>query len=204
MQKIRTEIDRVKRHRLEYYSSHIDLVENYIEEKPDISIETCKALIEGISKLTLFLLNQEPLESHNKTKFHELFRSALKALQQGRGFSDTELVRRMGGVVHEIGELRNSHCDIGHGRASLKEQINDADYADLIIGMTDNLCAYMLRRLDQLVEPELLYEDNEDFNRYLDELYPLDGFILYSKALFDQQFLDYEVQLSDYQIENES
>ena len=61
----------------------------------------------------------------------------------------------------------------------------------------------MLRRLDQLVEPELLYDDNPEFNDHLDEQYPLDGTILYSKALFDQEFLDYEIQLSDYNIENE-
>ena len=61
MEKLKAEIRRIKRYNLEYYHSHLVLVEDYIEEKPDISIETCKALIEGISKLTLHLLIQEPL-----------------------------------------------------------------------------------------------------------------------------------------------
>ena len=87
MEKLKHEISRVKRYNLEYYHSHLSLIESYIEEKPDISIETCKALIEGISILTLFLLKQEPLGSHNKDKFSDLFKRALSELQKGGGRS---------------------------------------------------------------------------------------------------------------------
>jgi hypothetical protein len=152
MEKLKHEIHRVKRYNLEYYHSHLTLIESYIEEKPDISIETCKALIEGISTLALHLLKQEPLNSHKNGKFFDLFKRALSELQKGRGFSDVDMVRRLGSVVQYIGEIRNSHCDIGHGRASLKDQVNDADFAELIIGITDNICTYMLRRLDRLSE----------------------------------------------------
>jgi len=202
MEKLRQEIKNIKRHRLEYYDSHLDLVENYIEEKPDISIETCKALIEGISKLSLHLLAQKSLASLNDQKFQDLFKDALKELQKGRGFSDVDLVNRLGSVVHYLGELRNSHCDIGHGRASLKDQVNDTDFAELIIGITDNLCTYLLRRLDQLVEPELCYNDSPEFNDMLDEQYPMPGEILYSKALFEQEFETYEIELGDHILES--
>lgn len=196
------EIARIERHRLDYYNSHLDLVVGYIDEKPDISIETCKALIEGISKLTLHLLAHESLEALNQEDVGPLFKRSLAELQRGRGFSDVDLSRRLSSVVHYIGEIRNEHSDIAHGRASLKDQVNDADFADLIIGVTDNLCTYMLRRLDQLVEPDLEYEDNPGFNAYLNELYPLDHRILYSRALFDQEPETYEIELGDYNIEN--
>ncbi|MEN8134339.1 MAG: abortive infection family protein [Thermodesulfobacteriota bacterium] len=203
MEKLKHEIQRVKRHNLEYYQSHLTLVEGYIEEKPDISIETCKALIEGISILALYLLKQEPLSSHNNDNLFDVFTRALLELQKGRGFSDVDMVRRVGSVVHHLGEIRNSHCDIGHGRASLKDQVNDADFAEFIIGITDNLCTYMLRRLDQLSEKELKYEDNPAFNEYLDEETPMPGKILYSKALFEQELETYEIQLGDYMLEND-
>ncbi len=203
MKKLKSEISRIKRHNLEYYNSHLSLVEDYIEEKPDISIETCKALIEGISKLTLFLLNQEPIDSHNDTDFSILVKKALLKLQEGKGYSDVDLVNRLGSVVHYIGEIRNAHGDLAHGRASLKDQVNDADFAELVIGITDNLCTYMLRRLDILSEKEILYDDNPDFNNELDGKYPLDGMVLYSKALFEQEFGDYEIQLGDYIIERD-
>ncbi len=203
MEKLKHEIHRVKRYNLDYYHSHLSLIESYIEEKPDISIETCKALIEGISILALHLLKQEPLNSHPDNNLFGLFTRALSELQKGRGFSDVDMVKRLGSVVHYLGELRNSHCDIGHGRASLKDQVNDADFAELIIGITDNLCTYMLRRLDQLNEEEVLYEDNPAFNEYLDEESPMPGKILYSKALFEQEFETYEIQLGDYLMELE-
>lgn len=201
MEKLKQEIQRIKRHRLEYYHSHLDLVAGYIDEKPDISIETCKALIEGISKLSLHLLNQEPLDSHNDEKFQALVKRALVELQKGRGFSDAEACRRMSGFVHYIGEVRNEHCDIGHGRASLKEQINDAEFADLIVGITDNICTYMLRRLDRLADKVTEYEDHPEFNDFLDEQNPLPGKIRYSRALFDQEFETYEIELGDFLLE---
>lgn len=204
MEKLKQEIQRIKRHRLEYYQSHFDLVEDYIDEKPDITIETCKALIEGISKLSLHLLNQEPLDSHNDEKFQALVKRALTELQKGRGFSDADLCKRLSGVVHYIGEVRNEHCDIGHGRASLKEQVNDADFAELIVGLTDSICTYMLRRLDILAEKVIEYDDHPEFNEFLDEQYQLPGKILYSIALFNQERETYEIELADFLLESES
>jgi len=203
MEKLKQEIQRIKRHRLEYYQSHFDLVENYIDEKPDITIETCKALIEGISKLSLHLLNQEPLDSHNDEKFQALVKRALAELQKGRGFSDADLCKRLSGVVHYIGEVRNEHCDIGHGRASLKDQVNDADFADLVVGITDNICTYMLRRLDILAEKVIEYDDHPEFNAFLDEQHELPGKILYSKALFNQELETYEIGLADFLLESD-
>ena len=203
MEKLKNEIHRVKRHNLQYYHSHLTLVESYIEEKPDISIETCKALIEGISKLALHLLAQEPIDSHRNENLDDLFKRSLSELQKGRGYSDVDLIKRLVSVVKYIGEVRNSHSDISHGRASLKDQVNDADFAELVIGVTDSLCTYMLRRLDILSEKEILYDDNQEFNDYLDGQYPLDGVVLYSKALFDQEFETYEIELGDYMIEKE-
>lgn len=201
MDKLKHEIQRIKRHNLEYYHSHLDLIENYIEEKPDISIESCKAVIEGISKLSLHILKQESLSAHKNENLSPLSRRALDALQEGKGFSDTRLCSKLTSVVEYIGIIRNDHCDIGHGRASLKEQVNDADFAELIIGITESLGTYMLRRLDYLADPVLEYDDNSNFNDYLDELNPMPDNVLYSKALFEQWPETYEIQLGDYKLE---
>ena len=210
MEKLKHEIQRIRRHRLAYYESHLELVTNYIDEKPDISIETCKALIEGISKLSLHLLNQDPIDGitikdrngkNRSEPFQDLFKRALTELQKGRGFSDATLCKRFGTAVQYIGELRNDHGDIGHGRASLKEQVNDADFADLIVGITDSICTYMLRRLDILAEKITEYDDNPNFNNFLDEQHKLHGNIRYSRALFDQEFETYEIELADFLLE---
>ena len=43
---------------------------------------------------------------------------------------------------------------------------------------------------------------NDKFNNYLDDMYPLDGTVRYSKALFEQEPETYEIQLGDYTLEN--
>lgn len=203
MEKLKSEINRVRSRNLHYYNSHLDIVESYIEEKPDISIETCKALIEGISKLALHVVNGEGISSHKNEDIQPLFKRALTELQKGRGFSDRDLCNRLGSVVHHIGEIRNAHGDISHGRASLQEQVNDADFADLVIGVTDSLCTYMLRRIDIGAVPVIEYEENEEFNSELDEQNPLPGKVKYSRALYEQEPETYEIMLEDYKIEND-
>lgn len=200
MDKLRKEIKRVSRHNLSYYESHLNLIDSYIEEKPDISIESCKALIEGISKLALHLLAQEPISSSNGD-LSELFKRALNKLQEGKGFVDVDIARRLSGIVHYLGQLRNSNGDISHGRASLKDQLNDADFAEFISEVTESLSVYLLRRLDQQAEKEIIYEENEEFNFYLDEQTPLTGQVLYSRALYDQERETYETLLGDYELE---
>ncbi|NQY33300.1 MAG: abortive infection family protein [Coraliomargarita sp.] len=202
MDNFRREITRSKRHNLGYYDSHLELIELYIEEKPDISIETCKAIIEGVSKLSLHVLTGESLKTLDKEEnLSKLCKRALLELQKGRGFSDAAMCQRLSSIVHYLGEVRNAHGDIGHGRASLKDQVNDADFAELIIGITDLMGTYMLRRLEQLAEKPVEYEDNHEFNEYLDELHDLPGKVLYSRALFEQEPENYEVELGDWLIE---
>jgi hypothetical protein len=161
-------------------------------------------LIEGISKLTLHILKQEPLSKLDESKnLQELFKNSLKELQKGRGFSDIDLCNRLGAVVQYIGELRNIHGDISHGRASLKEQLHDTDFAELISRITESICIYMLKRLEYQSGDVLEYEDNPDFNVFLDENNPLDGKVLYSKALFDQERETYEVELENFKAPQE-
>ncbi len=202
MEKLRKEIKRIKKHKLEYYDSLLDVVEVYIEEKPDITIETCKSVIEGISKLVIHLLRQEPLHKLDSSDFQPLFKRALSVLSEDSVSFDSDLSKRFGSVVHCLGELRNQHCDISHGKASLKDQINDADFSEMVIGMTDSICTYMLRKLDRLTDDEVQYDENEEFNDYLDDQYPLDGKVRHSKALFEQEPETCEVRLGDYLIEN--
>lgn len=206
MEKLKKELKRIKKHRLEYYGSLCDIVETHIEEKPDITIETCKSIIEGISKLTLHLLAQEPLHKLNSDKFETLFKKAFKEIGARSGHEfDEDIVNRFGAAVSYLGEIRNQHGDISHGKASLKEQISDAELAEMVIGITDSIGTYMLRKLDQLVsDHEIKYSENAEFNQYLDDLYPLDSYVKYSKALHEQDSALYGEQLAEFMSEMDS
>ncbi len=202
MDKLRHKIKSINKYNLEYYNSLLDIVDRYIEEKPDIPIETCKAIIEGISKLILHVLNQEPLGALNTKNLQDLFKEALWALQHKGAALDQDFIRNIGTVVRCLGETRNNHGDISHGRASTKDQINDAHFSDMIAGLTENLGIYLLTKFDEISDAPVRYSDNAEFNEYLEEQHPLDGLVLYSKALFEQEPETYEVLLGDYIIEN--
>ena len=68
----------------------------------------------------------------------------------------------------------------------------------MVTGITDNICTYMLRKLDLLTDDEVQYDENDEFNNYLDDQYPLGGKVRYSKALFEQEPTTNEIQLGDY------
>ena len=208
MENLRTEIRRIKKYRLEYYGSLCDVVEKYVEEKPDVTIETCKSVIEGISKLAIHLLTQEPLHKLNSSNFVDLFRQAFNEIRV-RNNSEIEfdeiIVKRFGSAIGYLAEIRNKHGDISHGKASLKEQKNDADFAEMVIGITDSIGTYMLRKLDQLLtDYKIEYSQNEAFNQYLDDLYPMDGYVRYSRALYEQDHSAYGEQLAEYASEMDS
>lgn len=203
MENLRKEIRKIEGYKLEYYESLLDVVERYIDEKPDIAIETCKSILEGISKLVINKLTQEPLDRLDRRRdLQQLFKDALYKLVSGDESFNSDLTNRLGSVVHYLGELRNYHGDISHGRASVKEQVNDADLSKMVIGITDSIGTYMLSKLEQHTDDEIRYEENEEFNNDLDEFIPLSGNVKYSKALFEQEPETYRILLGDYDLEN--
>ncbi len=204
MDNLRKELRRIENYNLEYYNDLIDIIEKYQNDKPDITIETCKAIVEGLSKLVLHLIKQTPIHQLDKSNdVQTLFKDAVGALQDQESFDET-IVRRLGTIVHYIGEKRNEHSDISHGRASVKEQISCPDLAYAVAGFTESLCVYMLKKLACFLDDSpIKYEDNEEFNDYLDSETSIGGKLLYSKALFEQDFENYELQLAQFLTDEE-
>jgi hypothetical protein len=46
--------------------------------------------------------------------------------------------------------------------------------------------------------PIVSYEDNSDFNDWLDENHPLEGRLIYSYALYELYYEDYVIQLEEF------
>jgi hypothetical protein len=66
--------------------------------------------------------------------------------------------------------------------------------------ITDGIISYILNiffSIDWTCLDNIKYEDNEDFNSYLDEELELDG-VIYSKALFDQDPAYYKEKYNNY------
>lgn len=183
-----------------YYKSIIHEIEVNQSSNPDISIESCKSLIEGVSKSILMRLNKSMTEKRvNDYDAHDIFKVCCNYLGQNQPL-EIEFTRQGYNLVKRIAELRNERGDISHGKASPKSVLSAKESARMIIGVTDSIVHYLLVhffKTDLSSQDEIGYEENEGFNLYLDESYPELG-LSYSMALFDQDPVAYEEQLRDY------
>jgi hypothetical protein len=204
-----------------YYLPLFAKARRNIAAHPDICIETCKALLEGIAKTIILGLDATAArEDLDKKDVEPLVKMAGKLLRANDDIIEDHFVNRIGGLAHSLGALRNARGDISHGKAVPKIEESDRDFARLCLQMTDAVTFYMLQSFfsrttptvppavqeEDAEEPELLpggipnveYDDNPTFNEELDRQFPLDGKLLYSDALYRLYYEDYLIELEAY------
>lgn len=200
-----------------YYLPLFSKARRNVSKHPDICIETCKSLLEGISKTIILGLDAAAISSDlDKKDVEPLVKSAAKLLKANDDVIEENFVNRVSGLAHSLGALRNARGDISHGKAVPKAKESSDDFARLCLQMTDAMTYYMLQSFfavnepvgaiddeDDQPEPEILpggipkiaYENNPNFNDDLDGQYPLDGKLLYSDALYRLYYEDYIIEL---------
>lgn len=185
-----------------YYEGIIDVIEQKIQSHPDICIESCKSLIEGVSKTIIKRLDVTATDGDlNKMDVMPLFKRAANKLAEYDEELELDFINRTASLIHNFGEIRNARGDISHGRAAPKEVYSSPQFSNLVARVTEALAFYVLEhffRLQLPDETEIQYVDNPDFNQMLDAANPL-GSLSFSKALFDQDNVSYGEQLLDYQ-----
>ena len=207
----------------EYYIPIIEKAERNQEPHPDIAIECCLSLIQGISKTIILKLDKkaEPgkLENdNNESRVHHQFKRAAELLKVNDDIYETAFTGSCSGLTSTLANLRNARGDISHGRAVPKILQSDIELARLIMEITDSLLRYTLgsffaidldkkaKELERIAQEEedlIKYEDNQEFNDSLDEQYPYEGKLLYSQALYTLYYEDYAIQLQDFLDEQE-
>ncbi|ELA7921218.1 hypothetical protein Q4905_003536 [Vibrio alginolyticus] len=195
-----------------YYFLVIEEIERFRTTKPDISIDGCAALIEGICKtIILDLDDEQEKEKLNKMAKNKLAHRAVSLLKDNDDIYENTFANRAAEFIGTMGTLRNARGDISHGKASPKELPEDSNLTRLIIEFTDSLTRYLLssyfnKELDnrRTKLEEIEYEENLEFNEYLDDKYNYESSkVSYSQALYDQYYEDYLVQLADYKDQQE-
>lgn len=184
---------------IDYYQTIIQKIEENVESHPDICIESCKALLEGLSK---FIWKQIDLSYDalvaDKMDFHPVVRQAMTKLADLNEDIELDFVNKVNKLIVSIGEVRNKRGDISHGKLSPKEYFSDSQFAQLVMNITDNMLYYVLHSFSKVsLLKELEYEDNTEFNEWLDNENQI-GRLSYSKALFDQDQVAYEQELENY------
>ncbi|MFA5923151.1 MAG: abortive infection family protein [Methylococcaceae bacterium] len=187
---------------LSEYETLLLEIEVNIENEPDISIESCKSLLESIAKNILKRLDSTYSEKKaSDTDVHVLLKNAKEKLLEKILDSEDDLIKRLISVVQRITELRNERGDISHGKTLPKKTRSSVQLAKTIKSFTDAFASYLLHlflSIDLLYQEPLRYEENPDFNQFLDEINPMTGGLLYSKALFHQDLTSYEEELETY------
>ena len=202
-----------------YYLSIIEEAKRNLSGRPDICIEICKSLIEGISKSIIERLDKKiSRENFKNAKVSPLTKQVFKLLREHKEYDDVigiDFARASAHLAKLLAELRNERGDISHGKAVPKLKKSNERLAYLAYQMTEGIISYMLdsffriseklkdeKRVETDFEP-VQYEDNEDFNNFLDTDIPWDGKLLYSKALYELYYEDYLIRLEDYKYSDE-
>lgn len=208
-----------------YYIRLMKKAELNLVSQPDICIEICKSLIEGISKSVILELHPAADRNKlNKMDVSPLAKWACQLLRQDNTIIEDEFVRRVAAVADFLGVLRNERGDISHGKPVPKPVQSDDKLAAVIFQVSGGLLTYMLdgfftvKRLILAASPlkpgpqqrphddesaqdlqQIDYDAYQDFNNWLDEQYPYDGKLTYSFALHSLYYEDYLVRLESYQ-----
>ncbi len=185
-----------------YYVPIIEKAERNEVEHPDITIECCGSLFQGIAKSIVYRLDPacDRLAFEDKS-LHQQVKAMATLLKANDDVFEDEFVRNCETLSRNIGTLRNSRGDISHGRAVPKELQSDRSLSRLVLNLSEALLRYALASffaLQSQPEDEVDYDENPDFNDFLDEEYDFGGKPLYSLALYQQYREDYLIRLEEY------
>lgn len=192
-----------KHSHFEEYYKIIELIKTNENINPDICIESCKALVEGISKTILFNLDKtKTIESIDKDDLPKLFKEAMRVLSNECDDIEGDFASRFSAIMQVIGEIRNKRGDISHGRMAPKFIFSSAKLASTIVNITDSMLEYILEHYFSVdfFNNKLIYDSKElqDYNKWLDDNvdFPIKKAI-YSKILFENDYDEYETRYKD-------
>lgn len=199
--------DLIERHSPEesdfrYYVPIIEKAERNEIDHPDICIECCSSLFQGISKSIVYRLDPAcEREDFEKLNLQRQVKKAFSCLKDHDDMLEEAFAVAAENMSRIAGEVRNARGDISHGRATPKELQSDRSLSRLVLNVSEGVLRYMLASYFAIkpeVEPVIEYDANPDFNDSLDLNFPLEGKPLYSLALYQQFYEDYQIQLADF------
>ncbi|WP_343635231.1 hypothetical protein [Fluviicola sp.] len=183
----------------EYYFKIVEIIELNLESHPDISIESCKSLFEGISKTIILSLNPNiSIKELETLSAQKLVRSAVDELGKYGEIEDLNFITVF---VKEIATIRSLRGDISHGRPSPKVIESDSGYAIMVANTTFNFVTYLLQIFFNLkfeTQKDYQYDNYPEFNEWLDEQDQVGFFKSYSLALYQTDYIRYEQELLKY------
>lgn len=188
----------------QYYLKHAKEIKGHEETHPDITIECCTSLLQGLSKSICYRLDPTiDRKAFEKGTIEYQVKTAFKLIGSASDVVEIALPQACSTVARLAGELRNMRGDISHGKAVPKEIESDASLARLALDVTEALSRYMLCHLMLLTEPKLRYEENIELNQILDDIGEPIGSTPFSLLLFTHDIDAYVFELDKFNAEQE-
>jgi len=196
---IKKNIDRQSH--FEEYFKIIDIIQANEFINPDICIESCKALIEGISKTIIINLdNTKTSDNIDDDNLPKLFKESMNLLSNNCVDIEGDFVVRFSAIIQVLGEIRNKRGDISHGRMAPKAIFSSAKLASTVKNITENILEYVLEHYFTLdfANGKMVYEETEEYNSWLDDNtdFPIKK-AKYSQLLYENDYDEYESRYSD-------
>lgn len=202
-----------------YYIGFMKKAERNLSNQPDVCIEICKSLLEGVSKSIIERLDETAARTElDKLDVGKLAKRAADLLRQNDDVVEDDFITRSTSLAYALGALRNARGDVSHGKAVPKTTSSNDRLSAFSMQMAESVICYMLDAFFALPDkaaaaspiveaedtepkglPEVSYEDNEAFNQFLDDAFPLEGKLFYSFALYQLYYEDYLIRLAEFQ-----
>lgn len=194
---------------LAHIEKQVEAIEQAVVENPGLAFDLAKTLVESTCRA---VLDNRSVAYNNADELPKLFRSVTQHLsflpQTESDAIDVRnsLRRTLGGLstaIQGICELRNQCGFASHGSGAPRPEMEAvqallaAETADSIIGFL-----YRVHSQDRPGPRDELFETNEKFNNYIDELYgPITIFDVTLKAsevLFQMEPESYRIYLAEH------
>lgn len=159
-------------------TDYVRRIEGYRDADFALCIENAKSLLESIAKE---ICTQRTQGYSNGDSTNKMLKLAFACM----GYGDTETTQQIGRAIANIGQqmgnLRNEIGPTSHGKPlseleTRKDAINKVS-SDFLLDSTELIACLLIQLFEtefprKLEEIEtIVYNDNEEFNDYLDELY---------------------------------
>ena len=196
-------------HHLEEYFNIKKIAINNIDSNPNVTIESCKALFEGVSKYIIFQLDETVTkEELNADNIDGLITTCMKKLSLDK--DEVKFYSQSIKMIGQIRDLRNERAEISHGTLQPIEPSSNKYLAKLVFDMTMAILDYIVNvfmdKASNVIRHKNEYKNNKEFNKYLDgeNNYMFEDLkegipkldLCYSKLLFEN---DYDSYIEDFE-----
>jgi hypothetical protein len=202
---------------LTHIEEQVKAIERAVTENPNLTFDLAKTVVESTCKT---ILKERKILFDTSDNLPKLFKAVVMNLPLLPVAASAEIEARrslaqtMNGLhtaLHGVCELRNKHGFASHGKEDLRPPLGTiqallaAQTADTIIGFFHRL---HLQDRKQAEGARLAYEDNVEFNNYVDEgNEPVRIFDLSyqpSEVLFSVDLKAYRTLLTEFDVEDDS